>query len=66
MDTINQIRDTKNITLDQLNYLLTTEDEQVLDYLKSEAQRVAQSVYGKKVFIRGLIEISSYCKNDCN
>ena len=25
----------------------------------------AQSVYGKQIYIRGLIEFTNYCKNDC-
>ena len=29
------------------------------------AQRRRRAVYGTDVFVRGLIEISSYCKNDC-
>ncbi len=33
--------------------------------LTSKAAAVRQSVYGNKVFIRGLIEFTNYCKNDC-
>lgn len=33
--------------------------------LYSEACAVKEAVYGKRVFFRGLIEFSSYCKNDC-
>lgn len=33
--------------------------------LFQEAREVREAVYGKKVYIRGLIEISSYCRNDC-
>ena len=33
--------------------------------LAKEACRIRDEVYGKKVFIRGLIEISNICKNDC-
>lgn len=29
------------------------------------ARETRERVYGKDVFIRGLVEISSYCKNDC-
>lgn len=29
------------------------------------AQNVAREVFGNKIYMRGLIEISSYCKNDC-
>ena len=33
--------------------------------LAREAVRVRKAVYGNAVYIRGLIEISSYCRNDC-
>ncbi len=33
--------------------------------LFSLARKARDSVYGNVVFIRGLIEISNYCKNDC-
>lgn len=33
--------------------------------LFQEARNIREAVYGKKVYIRGLIEISSYCRNDC-
>ncbi|MDE6520869.1 MAG: [FeFe] hydrogenase H-cluster radical SAM maturase HydE [Ruminococcus sp.] len=33
--------------------------------LAEYADEVRQKYYGKNVFLRGLIEISSYCKNDC-
>lgn len=48
---------------DQLRELLaaTTPDSQ----LTSKASAVRQQVYGNKVFIRGLIEFTNYCKNDC-
>lgn len=33
--------------------------------LFNEADRVRRQYYGTDVYIRGLIEISNYCKNDC-
>ena len=33
--------------------------------LTSKAAAVRQSIYGNKVFIRGLIEFTNICKNDC-
>lgn len=35
------------------------------DALFSAARRVRDTHYGRNVFIRGLIEFSNYCKNDC-
>lgn len=35
------------------------------DYLRNYARHVAQKRFGKNVFVRGLIEISNYCRNNC-
>ena len=45
--------------------LLTTATKEEDAYLASRALCVKESVYGKKIFIRGLIEVSNICKNDC-
>lgn len=34
-------------------------------YLFAKARRIREQHYGKKIFIRGLIEFTNYCKNDC-
>lgn len=65
MNTVSQIKENHQITIDQLRYLLTTEDVGVVEFLHAEARKVAQAVYGNKVFLRGLIELTSYCKNNC-
>lgn len=45
--------------------LLLREDEDTNEYLFAAAREARRKVYGNKVYIRGLIEISSYCKNNC-
>ena len=35
------------------------------DYLFERARIAAQKIYGKSIFMRGLIEFTNYCKNDC-
>lgn len=39
--------------------------EEISGYLFEKAREVQQAVYGKKIFIRGLIEFTNFCKNDC-
>lgn len=34
-------------------------------YARNTAREICESIYGKDVYLRGLIEISSFCKNDC-
>ncbi len=48
-----------------LDYLLTTSDPVAIDDLFAEACRVRDTVYGRRVFMRGLIEITSHCANNC-
>lgn len=49
----------------ELAQLLETITDSEREDLKEAAQKKAQSIFSNKVYIRGLIEISSYCKNDC-
>jgi len=35
------------------------------EYLVEMAQKRREEYYGKKVFVRGLIEVSNFCKNNC-
>ena len=48
-----------------IDYLLTTSDPVATEELYAEARRVRDEVYGRKVFMRGLIEISNHCRNNC-
>ena len=45
--------------------LLDTYTKEDAEYAKEKARNIADSVYGKEVYIRGLIEFTNYCKNDC-
>lgn len=45
--------------------LILNRDKESFEMLRKEALRLRHVIYGKAVFIRGLIEISNYCKNDC-
>ena len=45
--------------------LLAESTEETDALLKGAAVRVRKAIYGNSVFVRGLIEISNICKNDC-
>lgn len=57
----------RNHSLDENEYeeLISGRDAESFSVLRSEALKLRHEIYGKAVFIRGLIEISNYCKNDC-
>jgi len=54
-----------NLSDNELAELIESDDAETAELLRQRADEVRQLHYGKKVFLRGLIEISSYCRNDC-
>lgn len=58
----------KNISDEELARLINTdlESDSVLSTaLCKRADEIRQNVYGRDVYIRGLIEFTNYCKNNC-
>lgn len=61
---VDSLKNTANITRDDFSYLLTcdgTDDE----YLFEAARDIAEKVFHKEVYLRGLIEFSNYCSRNC-
>ena len=50
---------------EELVFLLEHRDEETASCLGELARKEAQKIYGNKVFPRGLIEFTNYCKNNC-
>lgn len=45
--------------------LFSNRNEETDLYARALARKVCQKTYGKQVYIRGLIEFTNYCRNDC-
>ncbi len=64
-ELIDQLRHEQMLSAEAFKYLLADDDEQVLEYLYKNAREVREAHYGKKVYVRGLIEFTNYCRNNC-
>lgn len=71
-ELIQKLMEERNLTNEELNQLLTaltddTNSEKSVEqeYLFAAARKVREEYYGKDVYVRGLIEFSNICKNDC-
>ena len=53
------------LTDDEFKALLEDDSKETADFLAERASAVKKEIYGNKVYIRGLIEFTNYCKNDC-
>ena len=65
LSIIEQLKTTHTATREQLIYLLKHITDAEREVLRQAAQQTAQAVFGNKIYIRGLVEISSICKRDC-
>lgn len=50
---------------EDLRALLTSLSEEEEQLLYQQADKVRRQYYGNTVYLRGLIEFSNYCRNDC-
>lgn len=65
LSIVERISDTQTITEEELSILLNTGDDLVIEELHKRARKCAVAHYGKRIYIRGLIEFTNYCKNNC-
>lgn len=64
-DIINKLYEVNSASKKELLYLLDNMNEGEKDYLISKAHDTRMKYYSNKVYLRGLIELTSFCKKDC-
>lgn len=62
---IEKLKKEQTATKEELVFLLENITDEEMQVLRRKAQVTAIMNFRKDIFIRGLIELSSYCKNDC-
>lgn len=64
-EIISKLINERSLTLEEYRELISGYNEELASVLRDEAVRLRKEIYGNTVYIRGLIEISNICKNDC-
>ncbi|MDE6150025.1 MAG: [FeFe] hydrogenase H-cluster radical SAM maturase HydE [Ruminococcus sp.] len=62
---IDKLEKNSRLTADEYSFLIKNQNPNTSDYLFSKARKIRERYYNNDVYIRGLIEFSNYCKNDC-
>ncbi len=62
---IDKLEAEKKIRHEEWITLLSTYTNEDRTYAAQKARAVADSIYGKSIFIRGIVEFSNVCKNNC-
>lgn len=61
---IDKLEKENYLSFEEYLYLIKNRKE-CADYLFEKSSKMRDKIYGNKIYIRGLIEFSNYCKNDC-
>lgn len=64
-DRIRLLRENETLAREDMRLLLETMTREDAEFLYENARQVREAHYGRDVFLRGLIEFTNYCKNDC-
>ncbi|MBQ2204558.1 MAG: [Lachnospiraceae bacterium] len=62
---VSKFIDTHSLSVEEYESLLNNITSDEKEVLRQEAVKLATSIYGNKIYARGLIEFSNYCKNNC-
>ncbi len=65
IELIEKLEKNGGLSLNEYRFLIDNRNEEAAEILREKADGARRKIYGNKVFIRGLIEISNICKNDC-
>lgn len=62
---VDKLLKNKTLTKEEFVQLIAGRNPETSEYLFKNARMVREKIYGKDIYIRGLIELTNYCKNDC-
>lgn len=62
---VDRLKTERTLPRDGFAGLLACVDAEAVGYLYESAVQTRRGVYGRDIYIRGLIEFTNHCKNDC-
>ena len=65
IELIDKLSEIHSLSVDEYAYLINNRSPVAEEYIRKKADEARKAIYGNSVYIRGLIEISNICKNNC-
>lgn len=62
---IDELAEKHILKKEELIYIIENINDEDIKYLTKKASSLRDKYYGNKIYLRGLIEFTNYCKNDC-
>lgn len=64
-ELVDRLERDRILTKEEFTALIENRSDKLAEYVFEKARRIRHRIYGKDVYIRGLIEFTNYCGNDC-
>ena len=65
IELIDRLEQDKSLQKEEWIHVIEDDSEENRKYAAEKARALGDTYYGKEIFVRGLIEFTNYCKNDC-
>lgn len=65
IELIDRLEQDKSLQKEEWIHVIEDDSEENRKYAAEKARALGDAYYGKEIFVRGLIEFTNYCKNDC-
>lgn len=62
---VDKLEKEQKLSKEEFIALINGRNEELAEYLFKKSSDIRDKNYGKRVFVRGLIEFTNYCKNNC-
>ncbi len=62
---VDKLKQDNLLSKEEFLTLLLQPAEETSEYLFSAARKAREKIYGNSIYLRGLIEFTNFCKNDC-
>ena len=64
-ELITRLSETHSLSVEEYEAIISNRNDENARFLRTLAVETRRRIYGNAVYVRGLIEISNICKNDC-
>ena len=61
-DLVNKLSANNSLSKDEFSELLKFRNNETTEYLFEKALLVKEKFYGKSIYLRGIVELTNYCK----
>ena len=62
---IDKLEDQHSLSLEEYSILVQGRTPEAMEYISEKARRIRKEIYGTSVYVRGLIEFTNLCRNNC-